>query len=255
MVLVSFKKIFITTMVLIILLLWAENILLVHKQTSTSSQVVVPTSSNLRSTALSEKQPLMSKSKRLSVPMINQYSPPRLYNGCEVTSLAMILNYHGYHVTKNKLAKEIKTVPLTYANGFKGNPNVGFVGNMAAGPGLGVNNGPIYALARKYVGNKAINLTNHPFAEILKKVSEGEPVWVISTSTFAPISDFEQWRTSQGTIKVTFLEHSAVITGYDEHFIYVNNPYGYKNQKLNRSTFEKAWVQMGRQAIVIQKKS
>lgn len=189
----------------------------------------------------------------LDVPLITQMSAPQLYNGCEVTSLAMILNYSGYHVTKNELANNIARVPLTYQNGLKGNPNVGFVGNMEVGPGYAVYNGPIYNLARKYAADKVINLTNHPFADILARVYQGEPVWVITTSTFAPVSDFKTWNTPQGTIRISFSEHSVVITGYDANYIYINNPYGQKNQRVNRSNFEKAWEQMGKQAIVIGK--
>jgi uncharacterized protein YvpB len=188
----------------------------------------------------------------LDVPLINQLTAPQLYNGCEVTSLAMVLNYNGYPVTKNELAEKIKTVPLNYNNGLKGNPNEGFVGNMEVGPGYGVYNGPIYDLAKEYAGNKVVNLTNSPFTDLLKEVSNGQPVWVITTINFEPVSDFEEWPTPQGTISVTFSEHSVVITGYDENFIYVNDPYGDKNKKLDRDSFEKAWEQMGSQAIVIE---
>jgi uncharacterized protein YvpB len=191
--------------------------------------------------------------KILDVPLITQMSAPNLYNGCEVTSLAMILNYNGYHVTKNELANNIARVPLTYQSGLKGNPNVGFVGNMEVGPGYAVYNGPIYNLARKYAGDEVVNLTNHPFTDLLARVDQGEPVWVITTSSFAPVSDFITWKTPQGTIRITFSEHSVVITGHDANYIYINNPYGQKNQRVNRSSFEKAWVQMGSQAIVIEK--
>jgi uncharacterized protein YvpB len=191
--------------------------------------------------------------KILEVPLITQMSAPKLYNGCEVTSLAMILNYRGYHVTKNELANSIARVPLTYSSGLHGNPNVGFVGNMEVGPGYAVYNGPIYNLAKKYAGDEVVNLTNHPFTDLLARVYQGEPVWVITTSSFAPVSDFKTWNTPQGTIRITFSEHSVVITGYDANYVYINNPYGQKNQRVNRSSFEKAWVQMGSQAIVIEK--
>lgn len=189
----------------------------------------------------------------LDVPLITQMSDPNLYNGCEVTSLAMILNYSGYHVTKTDLANNIARVPLTYQNGLKGNPNVGFVGNMEVGPGYAVYNGPIYNLAQKYAGDDVVNLTNHPFTDILARVYQGEPVWVITTCSFAPVSDFITWNTPQGTISITYSEHSVVITGYDANYIYINNPYGQKSQSVDRSSFEKAWVQMGSQAIVIGK--
>jgi uncharacterized protein YvpB len=191
--------------------------------------------------------------KILDVPLITQMSAPQLYNGCEVTSLAMILNYNGYHVTKNELANNIARVPLTYQSGLKGNPNVGFVGNMEVGPGYAVYNGPIYNLAKKYAGDEVVNLTNHPFTDLLARVDQGEPIWVITTSSFAPVSDFKTWNTPQGTVRITFSEHSVVITGYDANYIYINNPYGQKNQRVSRSSFEKAWVQMGSQAIVVEK--
>ncbi|WP_256236333.1 C39 family peptidase [Bacillus sp. EB600] len=193
------------------------------------------------------------QAKILDVPLINQLTAPKLYNGCEVTSLAMILNYNGYHVTKNELANNIARVPLTYQNGLKGNPNVGFVGNMEVGPGYAVYNGPIYNLAKKYAGNEVVNLTNQPFTDLLVRVSQGEPVWIITTETFSPVSEFKQWKTPQGSMSITFSEHSVVITGYDANYIYINNPYGQKNQRLNRSSFERAWEQMGKQAIVIEK--
>lgn len=203
--------------------------------------------------ALNNSEPVIPDSIQLDVPLIMQMDQPQLYNGCEVTSLAMILNYHGVNVTKNELAENIKTVPFTYSNGKKGNPNVGFVGDMANGPGLGVYNGPVLELAKKYVGEKAVNLTNSPFSDILEKVGQGLPVWIITTSNFAPISVFQTWDTPQGKIKITFSEHSVAITGYDENYIYINDPYGGKNKKLNRESFIKAWEQMGTQAIVIEK--
>ena len=206
-----------------------------------------------RQVALQKDSPILPKSKLLDVPLINQMTKPMLYNGCEVTSMAMILQYHGVKVTKNDLAENIRTVPLTYTNGLKGNPNVGFVGNMAKGPGLGVYNGPMLDLAKKYVGDRAVNLTNSPFTDVLKKVSQGLPVWIITTSRFAPVSVFETWNTPQGKIQITFSEHSVAITGYDDKYIYVNDPYGVKNRKCDRENFIKAWEQMGSQAIVIEK--
>lgn len=223
------------------------------KEDKHPSSITKSASVKHQETAAVHKQSSLLSHKILNVPLINQLSEPDLYNGCEVTSLAMILNYSGYHITKNELAENIKTVPLTYQNNLKGNPNEGFVGDMDDGPGLGVYNGPIYDLAKKYAGNKVENLTGSLFTELLKKVNDGEPVWVITTTTMAPVSDFEEWKTPQGTIKITYNEHSVVMTGYDARSIYINDPYGEKNKKVDRTSFEKAWKQMGKQAIVIEK--
>ncbi|SDK19844.1 C39 family peptidase [Sediminibacillus albus] len=187
----------------------------------------------------------------LDVPLMLQMAAPRLYNGCEVTSLAMILDYHGIEVSKNELAENIETVPLNYGNGLKGDPNDGFVGNMADGPGLGVYHGPVWELAKQYVGNRAIDLTGSEIEAIYQSLDKGQPVWVITTSSFAPVNSFEAWETPNGEVEVTFALHSVVVTGYDEDFVYINDPYGGKNKKVDRENFENAWVQMGRQAITI----
>jgi uncharacterized protein YvpB len=187
----------------------------------------------------------------LDVPLINQMDSPRLYNGCEVTSLAMILNFWGIEVSKNELANRIKHVPLKYDDGNNGNPNEGFVGNMEDGPGLGVYHKPIFDLAQIYAKHKLENLTDKPFSSVLTKVSQGLPVWVITTTTFSPISNFESWTTPQGSIDITFKMHSVVITGYNQDSIFINDPYGTKNKQVARESFVKAWEQMGSQAIVL----
>lgn len=248
------KKFLVAIIVLFIIFISAKTIYAVKFNRQATAQVTEAAPLITRALALISKEaPKLPDSIKLDVPLINQMDAPRLYNGCEITSLAMILNYHGVKVTKNELAKKVKTVPLTYSNGQKGNPNAGFVGDMANGPGLGVYNGPVLEVAQKYVGDRAVNLTNHSFDDVLEEVGQGLPVWIITTSSFAPVSVFQTWNTPQGKINITFSEHSVVITGYDENYIYINNPYGEKNQKLNRASFIKAWEQMGKQAIVIKK--
>ncbi|MES9692722.1 hypothetical protein CN639_15160 [Bacillus toyonensis] len=187
------------------------------------------------------------------VPFIKQL--PELPRGCEVTSLAMLLQYKGVQVDKMQLASEIHRVPFEQ-NGLRGNPYEGFVGNIytKAEPGYGVYNQPIFNLAEKYVPEKVINLTGRDMQDIYKVISSGSPVWVIINTTFKPLaeSSFETWNTSSGEVKITYYEHSAVVIGYDQNFIYVNDPLK-NNPRLAvpRAEFEKAWEQMGKQAITI----
>ncbi|QDZ94690.1 C39 family peptidase [Bacillus altitudinis] len=196
---------------------------------------------------------LKGNKKAMDVILFNQMDAPKLYNGCEVTSLAMLLHYSGYeHITKNALANEMKRVPLNYENGLKGDPHDGFVGDMENGPGLGVYHEPIYQLAKKYVGNQAVDLTGKPVKKaIYQSLEKGYPVWVITTSTFAKTDNIETWNTPNGKIDISFNMHSVVITGYDKDHVYLNNPYGEKNQKVDREQFEDSWKQMGSQAIII----
>lgn len=183
---------------------------------------------------------------------------PELPRGCEVTSLAMLLQYKGISVDKLTLAKGIKKNPAEYklANGniYFGDPNEGFVGNMYtySEPGLGVYHKPIAELAEKYLPGKIKDLTGADFLELKVHLSDSRPVWIIINTEYKKIDDsfFQTWYTPKGTVSVTTKEHSVLVTGYDQKYVYFNDPLtGEKNKKAPMHDFTEAWVQMGRQAI------
>jgi uncharacterized protein YvpB len=201
-----------------------------------------------------------SFSVKLDVMLINQY--PELPRGCEVTSLAMLLQSAGINVDKMELARQVKkdTTPYQYEDGqtFFGNPNTGFVGDMynMQRPGYGVYHGPISKLAEQYLPSKIKNLTGRPFQDVLTSLKNGVPVWAIINTTYKPLPEtsFKIWETPKGKIKITKKEHAVLITGYDHDYIYVNDPLeGIKNRALNKKDFIKAWEQMGKQAVTYTK--
>ena len=192
----------------------------------------------------------------LDVPIVKQL--PELPRGCEVTSLTMLLQYAGVDTDKMTLARQIKKNPakMQKINGqvHFGDPNDGFIGDMynIHQPGLGVYHTPIKELAEHYLPGKIIDFTNGDFSQIKKYLSQNRPIWVIINTAYKKLdsSYFHTWETSNGEISVTYKEHSVVVTGYDQDFIYFNDPLtGHKNKKAPIADFEKAWVQMGRQAI------
>lgn len=198
----------------------------------------------------------LKESVILEAPMISQL--PELARGCEVTSLAMMLQSAGVQVDKMTLAKEIKKDPTPYQkkNGkiYYGHPNAGFVGDIYSfeNMGYGVYHKPIKALADQYLPGKVIDLTGCHWEDILYFLSQGSPVWVISNGSFKELSDdyFQEWHTPYGKIRITMKEHSVLITGYDKDYIYINNPLkNAPNQKVSRKDFYASWKQMGRQAI------
>lgn len=190
----------------------------------------------------------------LSVPFIQQ--KPELPRGCEVTSLAMLLNFAGVPVSKMELAEKIDKVPFE-KNGLRGDMNEGFVGDMYSmqNPGLGVYVNPIFRLANQYLPERIIDLTNQPIEKLYEMIDRGAPVWVITNYKFIklPESDFLVFNTKNGSMKVTYSEHSVVITGYSEDHVYLNDPLADEpNISVNRKDFEDAWKQMGSQAISVQ---
>ncbi|MFP3412227.1 C39 family peptidase [Bacillus sp. SIMBA_074] len=186
-----------------------------------------------------------------NVPLIQQL--PELDRGCEVTSLAMMLQYAGVSVDKMKLANEIKKVNFM-EDGVRGNPNEGFVGNIYtfSESGYGVYHGPLFKLAKKYLPNKAVDLTGKSIEELYKSVSNGQPVVMITNATYAPLdeAEFTTWETNSGDVSITYNEHCVVLVGYDKESVYIRDPLDDSlDVKVPRGKFEQAWVQMGSQAI------
>ena len=194
----------------------------------------------------------MKQEQKLDVPLENQM--PDLPNGCEVTSLSMLMNYYGIKVNKNELAENIQHVDFFTDGGkYRGNPNQGFVGHMSiANAGWCVYNGPLYNDARKYTTHIE-NITGSDFLSLLKLVSTGHPVLIITTTTFNRVNDMQTWDTNTGKVNVTPSSHACVITGYSKpkKVVYVNNPYGYKNQPVNWKNLQASYNQQGRQALYI----
>ncbi|MCW6148134.1 C39 family peptidase [Lactiplantibacillus plantarum] len=201
----------------------------------------------------SQTKPKSVNQVKLDVPLVNQMTTPRLYNGCEVTSLTMLMNYAHINVTKNELAAKITSVPLTYSDGEHGNPEYGFVGDITGNdPGLGVYHKPIYKLAKTET-SQVKDLTGANFDTVIEQLEQGRPVWTITTASFAPVSTMQTWQTPQGSVKVTYDMHSVVIVGFNrtKKLIYINNPYGEKQQAVSWKNFEAAYNQIGKQAIVL----
>ncbi len=200
----------------------------------------------------------LPESKQLMLDHIKQL--PELPRGCEVTSLAMILNYYGVDVDKIQLAEEVKKDPTPYSvqDGtiHFGNPYEGFVGDMYSldTNGYGVYHGPIYELANTYLEGQVIDITGISFEEMLQFVDKGYPIWTVVNGAFnaLPDSEFEIWHTPTGIVKITKRMHSVVLTGFNNNQVYINDPLYYTgNRAIDLSGFKAAWEQMGSQAVVI----
>lgn len=246
--------------------LGAENLRSIENPTAETQTSVAPkitrTEAHSVKKASANKDALQefinTEEKRMieGVPHVSQL--PELQRGCEVTSLTMLLQYEGISADKMTLAKQIHKIPFRDANYVRGNPYDGFVGDIYtfSKSGYGVYHGPVAKLAESYLPGKIKDITGQTIDGVYELIDSGSPVWVIINSTFAPLpeSEFTVWKTNSGNVKITYREHSVLIVGYDEKSIYVNDPLasgGYK--AVPRTSFEKAWVQMGSQAIGIDK--
>ncbi|KEO84693.1 C39 family peptidase [Tumebacillus flagellatus] len=202
-------------------------------------------------------QPTRPASRVLNVPVIAQN--PELYNGCEVTSLTMLLQSAGVSVGKNELARNVRKDPtpeVKDANGQTiswGDPNTGFVGDVTgSGRGYSVYHGPIAEELGRYLPGRAVDLTGHSFDDVLNAVGNGKPVIVWTTDTFSPTDDWVTWKSPTGTVRATFSEHCVLLVGYDGNTVTVNDPLDGTRKQVNLAAFQQAWVQLGQQAVTYQ---
>jgi uncharacterized protein YvpB len=186
---------------------------------------------------------------------------PQLRNGCEITSLSMLLTYVGHPVSKMALAAEEPRdeTPLVTDKSTKkilywGNPNIGFVGSVGGQKkwGYGIYHGPLTQLVNEYLPKRGLDLTGAPFQTLESIVAGGTPVEIWDTSTFAPTTDWVTWQSPEGPVHATFYEHAVLMVGYDQNFVFINNPLnGKAAQRVPIAPFIKAWEQLGQQAVTV----
>ncbi len=202
--------------------------------------------------------PAKRKSMILTAPIIKQR--PELPAGCEITSLAMLLQYYGIEKSKMDLVAEMKKDPTPMKkdrNGnivYWGNPYHGYVGDVTGKkPGFGIYHTALFPLLKKYIPT-AENLTNRPFGQLEQKISEGIPVVVWTTMGYTKPKKWISWNTSGGPFKTTFELHAVLLVGYDETHVYVNDPWtGKQKAKVDKRQFVSSWEAMGRQALSYKK--
>ena len=193
----------------------------------------------------------------LPIPALDQL--PDYYNGCEITSLAMLLRFIGRPASLAQLAASVVRDPEPLVLGQNGailswgNPNDGFVGSVSGrSPGYGVYHGPIARLLDKYAPNQAVDLTGDSFAALLATVASGRPVIVWTTVNFQPPTQWLTWSTPQGPVRATMAEHAVLLVGYNQRYAFVNNPLtGERAQAVPLGEFHATWVEMGRQAVTV----
>jgi uncharacterized protein YvpB len=194
------------------------------------------------------------ESVSLDAPIFRQH--PELPSGCEITSLSMLLHFAGVPKTKMELLPDMKrdTTPLKRrADGspeFWGNPNTGFVGDISGkSRGFGIYHGALLPLLQEHLPN-GTDLTRSPFERLEEQLSLGKPVLVWTTIDFLPPSNWIVWDTPEGPIETTFMEHAVLLVGYDEAYVYVNDPWtGKAKVRIDKAQFIQSWEAMGKQAL------
>lgn len=191
----------------------------------------------------------------LDIPIINQN--PELKYGCEVTSLAMVLQHAGIETDKLKLADELPKDedPIRKTNSGDitswGNPDHGFVGDMTGkSAGYAVYAGPLEKVMNRHLQNRTVNLTGKPFDEILSQIKKEKLVILWTTGDYKLPDRWESWKHANETINTPLDLHAVVLVGFDKEHLYLNDPLtGEKSKKTKKDSFLESWEALGQQAL------
>lgn len=190
---------------------------------------------------------------------------PELPNGCEVTSLSMLLSAVGHPVDKMQLARRqpVDPTPISWRPGSGdqpdldavihwGNPDVGFVGDVYAHPGYGIYHDPLRRLLDEWLPGRALDLTGHPFADVVAQVDRGIPVLLWTTTSYAPTDAWVTWQSPTGPVRATQDEHAVLLIGHDHTNLLINDPLsGRAAVAVDADRFRAAWRQLGAQALTV----
>lgn len=190
----------------------------------------------------------------LDAPLINQM--PELYNGCEITSLAMLLQFFGINKDKMELAREMKKDPTpmkTDAAGnitYWGNPTLGFVGDVKGkDKGYSIYHTALFDVLKTYIST-AVDLTNQSFESLEQQIDAGIPVVVWTTIDYVEPKRWVIWDSPAGPVRATFSVHSVLLVGYDQKYVYVNDPLSsVKGKRVDKQQFIRSWEALGKQAL------
>ncbi len=175
---------------------------------------------------------------------------PELPTGCEVTSLAIVLNYYGYNIDKCDLSEYYLDKGLIGET----NPNDAFLGEPRYDDSYGCYAPVIVNCANYYLNGdrNVINLTGTSFYDLLDYINNGVPVIVWATTNMVNSYYSTTWDLPDGEFTWKANEHCLVITGYDynSQLIFVADPVA-GNTEYDMNVFADRYEQMGCQAVII----
>ena len=198
-------------------------------------------------------------SVHLDVPVIGQN--PELPNGCEITSLTMLLRYLGFDVDKMTMAQEY----LPRSEKFYGaDPEVEFMGDPAQSSGESCGfycfQGPIVQAAKNYLAAQGqadawdvTDITGVDAAGLAEQLAAGNPVLVWATIDFKDVRQSTKWTwtTVSGEDYTPLVDvHCLVLTGYEDNQFYLSDPLE-TYESVRQQKFMEIFTAMGSRAVVI----
>lgn len=220
--------------------------------------VCVRNKDDIRSSSGNIRVYIPTKSPRgsaaVEAPLVKQL--PELPTGCEITTLAMALNFYGFSINHTTLADYYLEKAEYQTADFRKK----FVGDPRQINSYGCYAGVIVNSAEKFLGTvdtrtfDVNNITGCKPESLYAYIDMGYPVMVWATAKMMPTGVGSRWmdRETGNIVEWKKNEHCLLLTGYDYKLgrVYMNDPqYGYLIYDMK--LFEQRFKEMESQAIVI----
>lgn len=208
------------------------------------------------------EEPAVEQAAELSFGEIQlQLQNPELPNGCEVTSLAMVLTAAGYPADKLELYEHLPREGFSYSGSARlgPDPNVAFAGDAAsASGGWYCLAGPILEAGNEWLeisggGAQMMDLTGLEQSELDILLEEDVPLvaWVTQEYALPTYANYFTWKLPDGTQYVPYDNlHCVVLAGIDGDAYQIADPIrGW--QTVDRDAFWESFDAMGRRAVTV----
>lgn len=210
-------------------------------------------------TTKSKTQPTtvpVSTEKKIESKKIIDFSPisqyPELPTGCEVTSLAMVLNHYGVQCNKCEIADTYLSKGPVGTVDF----NKAFEGDPRDADSYGCYANVIVEAAKRIIYSKHANLsvkdcTGTELKTLFRYVKKDIPVIVWGTQNCQKGHYSVTWHVDGEDLTWFTPEHCMVLVGYDNTYVWVADPMHGDIRSYSISTFEKCYNSLYKQSIVI----
>lgn len=194
-------------------------------------------------------------------PVELQLQNPELPNGCEVTSLSMVLTAAGYPVDKLELYEYLPREEFSYSGNARlgPDPNTAFAGDAAsASGGWYCLEGPILEAGNTWIAAMGGGAQMEDFTGIEQEgldtlLEQGTPLVVWATQEYAPpaYAEYFPWTLPDGSTYIPYDNlHCVVLAGIDGDAYQIADPIrGW--QEVDRDTFWESFDAMGRRAVTL----
>lgn len=177
---------------------------------------------------------------------------PELPTGCEVTSLAMVLNYYNVDCDKCEISDNFLTKgavgTVDFHKAFEGDPRDEY--------SYGCYANVIVETANKIIADKGVSLSVNDFTdtsleELYSFIDNDIPVIVWGTQDCQEGHFSVTWNVNGQDLTWFTPEHCMVLIGYDNNSVWVADPIYGDIRSYDKTVFESSYNSLFKQAIII----